>query len=331
MTTTVLVSGVSGYIGCHVARELLQQGFSVRGTVRSPEKTEQVREVLLQFTTYPAQISFAIVKDIGEPSAFDEAVVGVDYIIHTASPVHLGPVTDAKRELIDPAVNGTIGILNSATKVPSIRRVVITSSVAAIRGNTSILPEGLSELDWNSDAVEAFEKDGIASYPASKTIAEQAAWNFVRDKKPSFDIATINPSFVFGPAIHPCASTAALNATVKIISDFYLFNTTQINPASAAHYVDVRDVARAHVLAITVPAASGQRFVVSNGSFTHEAIIAVLKKNFPGRPYATGSTTATVYPVLNSKSLSVLGLGEYIPFEKMIVDTVNSIKARFNV
>ncbi|KAJ3133403.1 methylglyoxal reductase (NADPH-dependent) gre2 [Physocladia obscura] len=330
MAQLVLVSGVSGFVGSHVARELLEQGYNVRGTAT------ETRQSLLPYVKHEAQLSLVVVEDIEAPGAFDTAVVGTDFVLHTASPFHYN-IIDAKRDLVDPAVNGTIGILKAiAAHAPTVRRVVITSSMAAIRTTTPALKEGLSEADWNTGVVAAFEQQGSVTpaniaYPASKTLAETAAWAFVRDNSTTFDLATINPPFIFGPTFHPCASTEKLNTSVKIVADFYLHNVKEINPLIAAGGVDVRDVARAHVLAMKSPAASGQRFVISSGVFTHEILVNILKTHFPDRPYPTGSTTAIQIREVNTKSKVLLGLGEYIPIEQSIVDTVKSIQSRFNV
>ncbi|KAJ3285992.1 methylglyoxal reductase (NADPH-dependent) gre2 [Rhizoclosmatium sp. JEL0117] len=333
----VLVSGVSGYVGAHVARELLQQGFTVRGTVRSADKADAVRKALSPFVAFANRLEFAIVADIGAAGAFDEAVKGVDYVLHTASPFHYN-VTDPQRDLIDPAVNGTLGVLRSiAAHGKDVKRVVITSSLAAIRNSPTAIPEGLSELDWNESAVSQFNSlkaatpPGVA-YAASKTFAERAAWDFVKNEKPAFDLVTINPPFIFGPIIHPCASINDLNTSVKIFADFYTKKVTEVNPVMAVGCVDVRDVARAHVLAITNPKASGQRFIISSGPFTHEKLVQILEEKFPEhKPYASGKTTSVPVREVNTKSKEVLGIGEYIPLEQMVVDTIVDLKAKFGI
>ncbi|KAJ3206957.1 methylglyoxal reductase (NADPH-dependent) gre2 [Entophlyctis luteolus] len=331
----VLVSGVSGYLGCHVARELLENGFCVVGTVRSEEKVKQVRESLAAYCRDPACLNFAVVPDIRAEHAFDDAVKDVDFVMHTASPFHFD-VSDPKTDLIDPAVNGTLGMLISVDKYGSkVQRVVITSSAGAVQNypEPSILPDGLSELDWNTGAVAMFQAlkektPTMMAYRASKTLAEQSAWAFMKESKRRFDLAVINPSFIMGPVIQPCTSIASLATSAKIVADFYTFATKTVDPMVAIGCVDVRDVARAHFLAMTVPGASGQRFLVSSAPFTHQKLVSFLCKQYPGRQYASGNSVGVPLNTITAKSKEVLGMGEYISFEQMVVDTVESLKER---
>ncbi|KAJ3069984.1 methylglyoxal reductase (NADPH-dependent) gre2 [Podochytrium sp. JEL0797] len=334
----VLVSGVSGFVGCHVARELLEKGFAVRGTVRSEGKASLVKTALAPYcVNHPERLEFSIVPDIVTPGAFDKAVEGCDYVLHTASPFHYN-VTDPKKDLIDPAVQGTLGILNSvAAHGKSVKRVVVTASMASIRNDPPANPAGLSELDWNLTAMSTFTSlqsatpPGVA-YAASKTFAEKAAWEFMQKEKRSFDLATINPPFIFGPIVHPCAKVEELNTSVKLVADVFTGVVKEINPLMAVGCVDVRDVAKAHVLALTTPSASNQRFIISSGPFTQQFLVETLDKNFPeGKPYASGTTTVVPVRELNEKSKTVLGMGEYISPEKMIVDTVECVKAKFGL
>lgn len=126
---TVLVTGVSGFVATHIAKAFIAKGYHVRGTVRSVHTAAKVRDV---FSQTPHDLSLVIVPDIARSGAFDEAVQGVDGVIHTASPFFY-KVTDFEQDLLEPAINGTLGILKSVQRFnPDIRRVVITSSFAAI-------------------------------------------------------------------------------------------------------------------------------------------------------------------------------------------------------
>ncbi|KAI9338821.1 NADPH-dependent methylglyoxal reductase-like protein GRE2 [Obelidium mucronatum] len=342
MPNIALVTGISGFIGAHVARELLEQGFIVRGAVRSQEKADQVRQALSPYIKNHPELQdqtnaleLIVVEDISVSGAFDKAVVGVDYVLHVASPVSFN-WKNLENDLITPAVHGTIGILNSVHEHgQTVKRVVITSSVAAIRTENLADPRGRSELDWNLASIEQYNNlkentpPGIA-YQASKTLAEKAAWDFIKREPRSFDLAVINPPWVLGPTIHPVANIESLNLTVRAVAGFYTNTTKEIDPSVHAGVIDVRDLARAHVLAAVNPKASNERFLVSSGPFSHQLLVETLAKKFPGRPYASGVSKIPV-PELNQKAVQVLGLGELIQFEETLVDTVKSIQQRFGV
>ncbi|KAI0674146.1 NAD(P)-binding protein [Trametes maxima] len=263
----VLVTGANGYIAVWVVKTLLEQGFAVRGTVRSESKATHLREL---FKSYGSKFEIGIVEDITKEGAFDEAVKGVDAIEHTASPFHFK--ADDPNELIKPAVQGTTGILKSAQAHGSaVKRVVITSSTAAVLEPTTT-PRVFSEENWNEDSVaEVKEKGRAASQPgkyrASKTLAERAAWEFYEKNKAGlpFDLVVLNPPFVFGPAIHAVDKPESLNESAL---DWYstVMKSKLDNDALAtagSSYVDVRDLAEAHALALTKPNVAGERIITS--------------------------------------------------------------------
>ncbi|THH09440.1 hypothetical protein EW145_g2000 [Phellinidium pouzarii] len=269
----VLVSGANGYVAIWLVRDLLDHGYSVRGTVRGESKTTHLRNV---FKTEVAsgKLELAIVSDITAPGAFDEAVKGVDAIAHTASPFHYN--ADEPSEIIDPAVKGTVGILESAVKYagPQLKRIAVTSSCAAIL-DPAVMGE-VNENIWNNGSIaEVREKgraaDQTAKYCASKTLAEKAAWDFVDKHKSeiSWDLTVLNPPFVFGPILHEVASPDALNSSVALFYEAILTKNKTPEELLAMQFgwVDVRDVARGHVLALESPRAGGERFVLCSGHF----------------------------------------------------------------
>lgn len=235
----VLVTGANGYIAVWLVQKLLEQGYSVRGTIRSASRAKHLNNL---FSKYGDKFELLIIEDItkvrllstclelnidmvsmGQDGAFDEAVKGVDAIEHTASPFHFDAVEPS--EIIGPAVAGTKSILESARKFgTNVKRVVVTSSVAAIL-NTLPNPTVFTEEDWNTTAVEDCEKNGknaspFSKYRASKTLAERAAWDFVEKHKGSlpWDLVVINPPFVFGPFLHEVTGAGSLNQS---LSDWY--------------------------------------------------------------------------------------------------------------
>jgi len=268
----VLVSGANGFLAAWVVRTLLEKGYSVRGTVRSEKKGQHLKEI---FKEYEGKLETIIVKDITEDGAFDEAVKGVDAIEHISSPF----VTDAKTpdELIIPAVQGTVRMLESALNFgTSVKRIVITSSTAAIL-QTAPHPQVFTEKNWDEQAIEQAQDPETASgwviYRASKTLAEKAAWKFVEEHKDiGWDLTVLNPPFIFGPVIHSVSKPEHLNTSVK---DWYdTLCTPTANGRSTAElatvgseWVDVRDLAEAHVKVLETEKAGGKRMLISAGLF----------------------------------------------------------------
>ncbi|KIL60770.1 hypothetical protein M378DRAFT_130340 [Amanita muscaria Koide BX008] len=270
----VLVSGASGYIAAWLVRTLLQQGYSVRGTARSKEKGAFLLDL---FKSYGDKFEFVVVEDMTKEGAFDEAVKGIDAIQHTASPFHFN--ADDPKELIDPAVNGTIGILKSALKnAPDVKRITVLASCACVlRVENS--PHVFSENDWNDQSIVEVESLGrkaspMAKYRASKTLAEKAAWAFHRDheKEVNWDLVVINPPFVFGPVIHPVATLKDLNTSAKewydvVVAPGSSGRTNEQLATLGSCWVDVRDLASALSLTLVVAEAGNERIIVSAGAF----------------------------------------------------------------
>jgi dihydroflavonol-4-reductase len=226
----VLVTGANGFIAGHLVRRLIARGCRVRGTVRTPA---------------PDAPFESFIADLGTPGAFDAAVDGCDVVFHAASPYQLN-VRDPQRDLVDPAVDGTLNVLRACRRASSVTRVVLTSSMAAITDEPDASRE-LSEADWN-------ERSSLRRNPYyySKVLAERAAWDFVERERPGFSLVAINPFMVIGPSF-----TRTLNTSneifVALLHGRYpaLFDI-------AWGFTDVRDVADAHVRAAFTPEAQGR-------------------------------------------------------------------------
>jgi nucleoside-diphosphate-sugar epimerase len=203
--TRVLLTGGSGFIAAHTLDVLLKRGHSVVTTVRTQEKADKIKAEYKSHADN-GKLDFAIVPDIAQEGAFDQAVISdppFEVVLHTASPFHFN-VSDVQKDLIDPAVIGTTGILKSIKKsAPTVKSVVITSSFAAIvNGSKGLWPgHAYSEEDFNPITLEEAQESPMMGYRASKTFAENAAWEFLKNEKPNFTIATINPPMVFGPIV----------------------------------------------------------------------------------------------------------------------------------
>lgn len=258
----ICVTGASGFIAAHLVQQLLEQGHTVIGTVRG------AAEKYPYLTGLPgAQERLKLVEaNLLEEGAFDDAVAGCDVVMHTASP-YVVNVKDPQTELVDPALQGTTNVLRSCAKSSSVKRVVLTSSLAAITDEPD--PEKVfSERDWNT-------KSNLKRNPYyySKTLAEKAAWDFVEQQTPGFDLVVINPYMVIGPSLGP-----SLNESNKVLRDMLSGVYPTIMSVNWG-FVDVRDVAKAHVQAMDVEAASGRYLVVSDDNLRMSEVVSILKDN----------------------------------------------------
>ncbi|EXJ92162.1 dihydroflavonol-4-reductase [Capronia epimyces CBS 606.96] len=322
----VLLTGGTGFIATHVLDQLLQHGHRVVTTVRSVEKG---RILLDLFKGRP--VSYSVVGDIAIEGAFDAAVKSdppFDAVIHTASPFHYN-VTDNKKDMIDPAVLGTTGILKAVKSfAPSVKRVVITSSLAAMN-NTKHPPKVYNEEIWNEMTMEEAltTTDAQAAYRASKTFAEKAAWEFVQTQSPNFSLTVLNPPMVYGPILHHIVSLDELNTSSKRILNL-IHGKPRSGPVGSPVYVDVRDLALGHVLAIEKPEAAGQRLFLTAGMATEKQMGDIIRNTFPdiaGNLRDDLVADLPPYGIDNSKSIRLLGI-KYRSMVETIVDTVKSLQ-----
>ncbi|KZT73629.1 NAD(P)-binding protein [Daedalea quercina L-15889] len=331
----VLVTGANGFIAMWVVKALLDQGYLVRGTVRSPSKAKHVREV---FSCYGDKFEAVIVEDITKPGAFDEYVKDVDAIEHTASPFHAK--ADDPDELIVPAVQGTTRILESAlAHGTNVKRVAITSSVAAVL-QIQATPHVFTEADWNDASIVEVREKGVQAsqggkYCASKTLAEKAAWEFVEKNKGKlgWDLVALNPPYVFGPAIHEVDAPEVLNESLRdwFFTVFKGSKTKEQLSSMGSCWVDVRDLAEAHVLAIKKQDAGGERIIVSAGTFKWQDIVDVAHKFYPNvspMDETYDPKTATHIIQYNTeKAAQLLGI-KYRSMEEDTKDIVEDFKAK---
>jgi len=261
----ICVTGATGFVASQLIKQLLERGQRVRGTVRSLRKAE----ALAPLESLPgAKERLSLVEaDLLNAASLIPAVDGCGIVMHTASP-YIMSYKDPQRELVDPAVNGTRHTLGACQAVSSVRRVVLTSSMAAI---TDEPPDRvLTEEDWNEES--SLTRN---AYYYSKTMAERAAWAFMAAERPRFDLVVVNPFMVIGPSLVP-----PLNESNKLIAD--ILNRRMPAILSLAWgFVDVRDVAGAHILAATKPLAKG-RHVCANLTLTMAELVDHL------RPIADG-------------------------------------------
>jgi nucleoside-diphosphate-sugar epimerase len=267
--STVLVTGGSGFIGSHTILQLLAAGHQVRTTVRSIKREGDVRALLKEGGAQPGDRLSFFVADLENDAGWREAVTGCEYVLHVASPL---PPSVPKREeeLIVPAREGTLRVLR-ASRDASVKRVVVTSSFAAIGYGYKERGKPFDETDWTD-----LSSEFVAAYPKSKTLAERAAWDFMAKEGGSLELSVVNPVAVFGPVLGPDYSSSIL--LVQRMMDGALPGCPQLYFGA----VDVRDVADLHLRAMTNPTAKGERFLCVAGDFLSMLDIAKILKRRMG-------------------------------------------------
>lgn len=271
MPQTVLLTGISGFIAKHVAAKLLAAGHSVRGSVRRMDRADEVRAALAPVVGQDAlrRLSF-VVLDLEEDAGWAQAMVGIDALIHTASPFPVAQPKDPQ-VLIRPAVDGTLRALKAA-KAAGVMRVVLTSSTIAVTNTAKSGPQ--DENDWcNADAPDS------SAYAQSKTLAERAAWAFAKDN--GLHLTTVNPGFVMGPPLDQ-----HYGSSIGVIGRI-LGGKDPMVPMIDFPVVDVRDVAEMHLRALETPEVAGLRILAVAGNMTMPDMAAELKKAYPSRRIAT--------------------------------------------
>ena len=254
-TKPVLVTGATGYLAGWIVKKLLDDGITVHAAVRNPDKKEKLAHLDALAAKAPGSIKY-FKADLLNEGSYAEAMAGCELVYHTASPF-TSNFKDPQKELIDPAVKGTANVLNQATKTASVKRVVVTSSCAAIYTDaidcTKCANDELTEDIWNTTASLDYQP-----YSYSKTLAEQKAWEINKGQQ-QWDLVTINPSLILGPALNPGSVTSESYAILKQVGD----GTLKMGaPKLGLGLVDVRDVAEAHMQAGFNPKAKG-RYITS--------------------------------------------------------------------
>ncbi|MCX2975946.1 SDR family oxidoreductase [Candidatus Marimicrobium litorale] len=246
----VLVTGGSGFIGLHCIQQLLDRGFQVKTTIRSNDRQKEIVAAMTKHSSHPENLEF-FVADLLQDAGWDEAVSGCRHVLHVASPFVIENPED-ENVLIRPAVEGTLRVL-AACRNSSVQKVVLTSSVAAIAYGHSKSKTLFDESDWSDTT------GNISAYAKSKTLAEKAAWDFMEKlaDNEKFELTTINPSAVTGPMLTDDIGTS--NSFIVQLASGLM----PVVPKIHMGFVDVRDVAKAHVFAMTSSKANGQRIIAS--------------------------------------------------------------------
>lgn len=331
----VLLTGASGFIAKRITLDLLDAGHTVRGSLRSLKRADEVRAAVRPHLRDPDaldRLSF-VELDLMRDQGWAGAMAGMTALIHTASPFPMAPPRD-ENELIRPAVDGTLRALRAAQSA-GVMRVVLTSSVVAIEANAKAGREKLTEADWSD-----VSHPRSTPYYKSKTLAERAAWEFVA-QHPEMQLTTINPSLVLGRPLDADFGTS-LQLIERILS-----GKDPMQPDIGFGIVDVADVSAMHVRALEQPETVGKRYIASGPSATMPEVARHLARRFPNRRIATrvapvfvlrllglfDRSVKTVLPALGappvfdgSRALKELGI-EFIGWEVAVDRAADAVVA----
>lgn len=270
-SSPVMVTGATGYVAGWVVKRLLDEGFTVHAAVRDPSKADKLKYLNEAAENSPGTIKY-FKSDLMDFGSYAEAMAGCSVVFHTASPFVIR-VKDPQKDLIEPAQLGTRNVLEEATRTPTVKRVVVTSSCAAIYGDNADLkdtPGGkFTEKIWNTTSSVDHQ-----AYSYSKTLAEREAWQIAKAQN-RWDLVTVNPTLVLGPGINPFATSESFTL-VRQMAD----GTMKAGvPNYGMGVVDVRDVAEVHMQAAFNPAAQG-RYITSGHNSSFPEIAFTLRDKF---------------------------------------------------
>nr|ALG76005.1 cinnamoyl-CoA reductase [Miscanthus sacchariflorus] len=309
---TVCVTGAAGYIASWLVKLLLEKGYTVKGTVRNPDDPKNAH---LKALDGAAERLILCKADLLDYDAICRAVQGCQGVFHTAS-----PVTDDPEQMVEPAVRGTEYVINAAAEAGTVRRVVFTSSIGAVTMDPSRGPDVVVDESCWSDL--EFCKKTRNWYCYGKAVAEQEAWDAARQR--GVDLVVVNPVLVVGPLLQPTVN-ASIAHVVK-----YLDGSARTFANAVQAYVDVRDVADAHLRVFESPRASG-RYLCAERVLHREDVVRILAKLFPEYPVPTRCSDEVnprkqPYKLSNQK-LRDLGL-EFRPVSQSLYDTVKNLQEK---
>ena len=338
MNKKVLLTGISGYIGNHCAVELLKNGYSVRGSVRSLSKSKQVTDAIKKEVDPRDNLEFCEL-DLLSDDGWDDAIKGCEFLMHVASPfINIEPKDE--NEYIRPAVDGTIRALNAA-KSAGIKRVVLTSSMVSMLENAD------KSIKVDSESWTNVKAKNVSAYSKSKTLAERAAWEFISgqtDDKP-MELSVVNPGPVFGPTLSGDLSGASMGMFKQM-----MVGKMPMMPQASINMSDVRDIAKIHVLALENEKADGKRFIVTTEEpIAFQDVAKILKSNGYDKVSTklapnfllkimgyidreAKSMRSFIGKTYNGDVSSTMEVFDWnpIPFKKTVLDTAKSIDSYLN-
>ncbi|TGN20196.1 SDR family oxidoreductase [Leptospira idonii] len=278
----ILVTGGAGYIASWIIKFLLEDGFNVRATVRNKSEEKKIAHLTQLSQKHPGKLEL-YEADLMKQGSFLNAIRDCELILHTASPFFIDGIKNAQKELIEPAVNGTKNVLEAVNESPSVKRVVLTSSVAAVMGDNIDAKDSpgnrLNEESWNVTSSLTHQP-----YAYSKTLAEREAWR-IHDAQSRWDLVTINPSFVLGPSVSDRGDGTSVNFMRSMVNGKFAPGV----PDMMMGIVDVRDVAKAHIAAGLTPTAKGRHLTTAK-TLSFVEVAKILKDHY-GKKYKIPTST----------------------------------------
>jgi nucleoside-diphosphate-sugar epimerase len=317
----IFITGATGFIGSATAVEALKAGYRLRVCLRKPSK--QLETLLSE---YSDQVEFVIIPDLTDETAFDGKLNGVDYVLHLASPL---PHGIDKEAYFGPAVKGTTALLKAAAKVPTIKKVVVTSSIAAFIPLSGIPAGGVvkedNDWDFSVDENGDFEvpqnpaATAMRLYMASKLLANKATWEFRETAKPHYALVTLHPAFVYG---HNLVQSSADG--IQSGSNSGLWNLIMKgDPSGSTVGVHIQDVAKAHVKALDPKIPDGSKYLLAGPKTTGPDVAKIVRRLYPDSGALISEDTQGVsFPVDTTKAETELGI-QWRSFEAMVRDLMD--------
>ncbi|RDW68196.1 hypothetical protein BP5796_08853 [Coleophoma crateriformis] len=316
-----LVTGANGFVAAHIIDQLVALGHSITGSVRSTSKGQQILD---KHPEYKSKVKFVVVSDFTKPGTWDSAFqeADIDYVIHTAAPLLDDPTnTDFDKDFLKPSVHGMTELLQSASKFgKNVKCVVVTGSINAVTTGQDIETRKFNSSEWLPVSIEDARQaqNPYISYCVAKAEAEKALWSYVTTNKPTYSVVVLLPALIFGPPIQPFSSLKKINFSTDQL--YSLFNGTyQVLPPTAfPSYIDVRDLATAHISSLTTPAVANKRFLIGGLPFSNKMVIDVLSemKEFQGKlPEDSGEKVGKVNFTDVAEWNEALGLNLRTPYQ----------------
>ncbi|KZT58657.1 NAD(P)-binding protein [Calocera cornea HHB12733] len=326
----VVVTGITGYIASHTGLAALKAGYRVRGTVRSLSKAEELRKAYEKegADVSAEKLEFVVLDDLMNADKFETVFAGVDGVIHLALP----DPTDG--DYVQNTIASVLVPLKAANKV-GIKNFVLTGTSFAVVTPGNAPTALITNKDWNETSRQQYEsakeenKQGMLShfvlYAVGKQLAEKAAWTYVEQEKPSFDLTVILPDVNWGPLLYGKEALTPSWITNLLRGD----GSGLFLPALTEWYIDVRDCAKLHVLSLAGGALTGQRVWAAAGPFGWNQVLAILRKNFPAVadkiPGDVAASPLEPCPWKIDNAPATKALGGWIGLEKSVVETARSV------